>query len=102
MKSICFPPSAFCLLPTAYRVLRGVPVGGALGPSHSLRQDVIADRKKKICNFEKKRNEPGMLLKTKDRCRKRWNEAGMLCAPQQRGSPVGGSPTQILVGKSGS
>jgi hypothetical protein len=28
--------------------------------------------------------------------------AGMLCAPQRRGSPVGGSPTQIVVGKSGS
>jgi len=27
---------------------------------------------------------------------------GMLCAPQRRGSPVGGSPTQIVVGKSGS
>jgi hypothetical protein len=29
-------------------------------------------------------------------------KAGMLCAPQRRGSPVGGSPTQIVVGKSGS
>jgi hypothetical protein len=29
-------------------------------------------------------------------------KAGMLRAPQRRGSPVGGSPTQIVVGKSGS
>jgi len=29
-------------------------------------------------------------------------KAGMSCAPQRRGSPVGGSPTQIVVGKSGS
>jgi hypothetical protein len=29
-------------------------------------------------------------------------KAVMLCAPQRRGSPVGGSPTQIVVGKSGS
>jgi hypothetical protein len=35
MKSICFPPSAYCRLP-----LRGVRVGGALGPYRSIRQDV--------------------------------------------------------------
>ena len=29
-------------------------------------------------------------------------EAGMCSAPQERRSPVGGSPTQIVVGKSGS
>jgi aspartate carbamoyltransferase regulatory subunit len=29
-------------------------------------------------------------------------KAAMLCAPQRRGSPVGGSPTQIVVGKSDS
>jgi len=32
----------------------------------------------------------------------RTNEPGMSSAPQQRGLPVGGSPTQIAVGKSGS
>ena len=51
----------------------------------------------------------GPLWKT---CGRSWNvienkdsytlEAGMLGAPQRRGSPVGGSPTQIVVGKSGS
>jgi hypothetical protein len=40
----------------------------------------------------------GMPMKTKGIRVK----AGMLCAPQRRGSPVGGSPTQIVVGKSGS
>src|SRR5208337_1274734 len=39
------------------------------------------------------------LLENKDSYAHR---AGMLCAPQRRGSPVGGSPTQIVVGKSGS
>jgi hypothetical protein len=40
------------------------------------------------------KQEEGFFFCTKD--------AGMLCAPQRRGSPVGGSPTQIVVGKSGS
>jgi hypothetical protein len=33
--------------------------------------------KEKINNFKKLRNEAGMLLKTKDRCGKSGNEAGM-------------------------
>jgi hypothetical protein len=41
MKSICFPPSAFCLLLTADCLLnlKGLRVGGTLGPYRSLRQD---------------------------------------------------------------
>ena len=42
MKSICFLLSADCLLR-----LRGVRVGGALGPYRRLRQDVTADRERR-------------------------------------------------------
>ena len=38
----------------------------------------------------------------KKRCYKKTSEARMCSAPQERRSPVGGSPTQIVVGKSGS
>jgi len=56
MEGTCFPPSAFCfptsadcLLPTADCLLnlRGVGVGGTLGPNSSLRQDVTADGERK-------------------------------------------------------
>ena len=49
IKSICFPPSTFCLLLAADCLLRlrGVPVGATLGPYRSLRQDVIANRERK-------------------------------------------------------
>ena len=49
MKSICFPPSAFCLLLTADCLLnlKGLRVGGTLGPYGSLGQDVTAHRERK-------------------------------------------------------
>jgi len=76
IKSICSPPTAFCVLPTdtvdgrsqvvgggrtgvrsqdeeylpsADRLLhlRGIRVGGTLGPYRSLRQDVTADRERR-------------------------------------------------------
>ena len=34
--------------------------------------------KQETSNFKKRRNEAGMLFKTKDRCGKSRNEAGML------------------------
>ena len=41
-SALRFLPSAYCLLH-----LRGVRVGGSLGPYRSLRQDVIAGRERK-------------------------------------------------------
>ena len=62
MKIICFPPSAFCFLPSADCLLltadcllnlRGLRIGGTLGPNRSLRQDVAADTERKTSNFKK-------------------------------------------------
>jgi hypothetical protein len=50
----------------------------------------------------KMRDRCGNVIENKGPLWKTGGEAGMLCAPQRRGSPVGGSPTQTVVGKSGS
>jgi hypothetical protein len=42
MKSVCFPPTAYCLLPAA---LRGVRAGGTLRPYSSLGQNVFSTGK---------------------------------------------------------
>jgi hypothetical protein len=44
MKSICFPPSTSCRLPTAFK---GSGMETALGRHGSPRQDVTADRERK-------------------------------------------------------
>jgi hypothetical protein len=55
MKSICFPPTAYCLLPAA---LRGVRAGGTLLPYSSLGHNVFSTGKE----------ETVVTLKLKDRC----------------------------------
>jgi hypothetical protein len=52
MKTICFPPSAYCRLPTVFRE------GGK-------------------SNFKKRTSDAGMSMKTKDRCGKGGAKAGM-------------------------
>jgi hypothetical protein len=44
MKSICFPPTAYCLLPT---VFEGGGMARAFGGHGSSGQDVTADRERK-------------------------------------------------------
>ena len=118
MKNICLLPTAFCLLPSADCLLnlRGVPVGGTLRPHSNLGQNAFFAAEKETVVTLKVKERRGNVYENKgsafDRRRQSANvienkdsyalKAGMLCAPQRRGSPVGGSPTQIVVGKSGS
>ena len=100
------------VLPEAsFRRRKAVPQGGTAlqrppewpGAEQERNSSKLTGRRENV--YENK----GPLWKT---CGRSWNvienkdsytlEAGMLCAPQRRGSPVGGSPTQIVVGKSGS
>ena len=62
MKNICFPPTAYCLLLTAFcllpAALRGVRAGGTLRPYRSLGQNVFSTGKE----------ETVVTLKLKDQC----------------------------------
>ena len=104
-------PSAYCLLH-----LRGVGVGGTPRLHSSLGHNVSFTGKEETVVTLKMNERSGDVYENKGSAfHERWqsrnvienkgsyaSKAGMLCAPQRRGSPVGGSPTQIVVGKSGS
>ena len=55
MKSICFPPSAFCLLPTAHCLLhsRGVELAGLLAGTAVYDKMSWPTGKDKTSNFKK-------------------------------------------------
>ena len=62
LPEFCLLLTADCLLP-----LKGVRVGGPLGPRRSPRQDVASGGERGCSNFKNRKNNTRMSLKTKDR-----------------------------------
>ena len=69
MKSICFPPTAYCLLLTAFCLLlaawMGVRAGGTLRPYSSLGQTVFSTGKEEIVVTLKLKDRRGNVYENK-------------------------------------